>query len=181
MRWVGVSKNITILEGASIFHFSKLLLLSSNFSLWYPISIQKVPTKYHKFRKGQQFWWCRIKSDFVFMSSVSPIFVHTLRMMLWYQFQNETCICNVKWMHWIDTLQTCECVYQCFFFHFPMLPNRLHSGPNGQKFGYMKLRVVKMLNYLQNKERSFKWSSFFLKALHWRGDLNFNRCMCENE
>jgi hypothetical protein len=44
-----------------------------------------------------------------------------------------------------------------------MLPNWLHSEPIGQQFGCIKLRVVKMFNYLQNKEKSFKWSSFFLK------------------
>jgi len=37
---------------------------------------------------------------------------------------------------------------QFFFFIFPMLPNWLPSGPFGHQFGYVKLRVVKMVGYL---------------------------------
>ncbi len=40
-----------------------------------------------------------------------------------------------------------------FFFIFPMLPNWL---PIGQQYGNMKLKVVKMFGYLQNKEKSLK-------------------------
>jgi hypothetical protein len=32
------------------------------------------------------------------------------------------------------------------------LPNWLPSGPIGQQYGNMKLKVVKMFSYLQNKE-----------------------------
>jgi hypothetical protein len=34
-----------------------------------------------------------------------------------------------------------------------MLPSWLASGPIGQQFGYIKIKVVKFYSYLQNKEK----------------------------
>jgi hypothetical protein len=46
-----------------------------------------------------------------------------------------------------------------------MLPSWLASGPIGQQFGYMKIKVVKMFVYLQNKEEEKTIAPFFFLDL----------------
>lgn len=48
------------------------------------------------------------------------------------------------------------------FFHIPHVAQLATQWTLGQQFGYMKLRDVQMFDYLQNKEKTFNQSSFFL-------------------